>query len=243
MGHFSNIYGLGGYNTAIGSFALQSGGTGTGSYNTGVGYGSLISIDSGLYNTALGYNSNQSTSTATNTTALGSEANCNNCTESTAIGYNATNTSNNQVMLGTSAETVQVPGTLTVEGNSTIGSISSTTSTFNAVPNFVNGFRCAGANAYSLFMGTATYSSGGYNGSTSIPPYIGSTYGDGNAYYNLDQTITGIVGCFINSQDTNFTMWYVSNPSTTQVYLSYVNLTTDYQTLPNQVVYMAFCAN
>jgi hypothetical protein len=131
-----------------------------------------------------------------------------------------------------------------IYGNSSNGTNSSNTSTFNAITNFVNGFQSAGANAYSLFMGTATYSSGGYNGSTSIPPYINSgSYGDGNAYYNLDQSLSGIVGCFINSQDTNFTVWYVNNPSTTQLYLSYVNLTNDYQTLPNQVVYMAFCAN
>ena len=314
IGHFSQIYGTGGFNTAVGGSSLQGTvGSATGSYNTVVGYGACSAISSGEYNTELGYNSNTGTTTATNTTAIGYNSDCANFTDSTALGYNATNTASNQVMLGTSKETVQINGTLnvgttstydtanvvniyggfnvnadqaeniptvnntivgannslyagtqnkfyaqenyfdaytnyftgaaTILGDSQIGSSSSNTSTVNAVPNFVNGFRCAGANAYNLVMGIATYSSGGYNGDpSSIPPYtISAVYGDGNAYYNLDQTITNMIGCFINSQDTNFSMWSAGSTSTTQLYLSYVNLTNDYQALPLTVVYMAFC--
>ena len=204
-------------NTAIGHISQE---LTTGINNTSIGSQSLANNTSGCGNTAIGFYTLISNTNEFCNTAIGYMADSGSYSYSTALGYSATNTANNQVMLGTSAETVQVPGTLTVNGNSTIGTNSSNISTVNAVPNFVNGFRCAGANAYSLFMGTATYSSGGYDGSTSIPPYIGSYYGDGNAYYNLDQTITGIVGCFINSQNTNFTMWYVSQQSTTQLYLS-----------------------
>ena len=342
-GYYSQTYGTGDYNTSIGAFSLQGINTfdiatgsyeTTGSYNTSVGYLASTLITSGEYNTSLGYNSNTNTTTATNTTAIGSGANCNNFTESTAIGYNATNTASNQLMLATSAETVQINGTLnvgtnfnssntlnilgglsvnnipgngsgatnvingstntivgqtqnllssalntlnssqttitgdcsigtyntttttTINGNSTIGSSSSNTSTVNAVPNFVNGFRCAGATAYTFFMGTATstgslvddYGSSG----NQIPPNLNS---GGTAYgsYTLDQSISNIIGCFINPVVNTYTgsgslyplvsTWYFNQISSTQINVAIVNLATNYEPIPTTVYYMAFCAS
>ena len=60
---------------------------------------------SGNYNTALGYN-------AFNTGTF---------SNSTAIGYNSQPTANNQIMMGTSAETLVVPGDSSFNNNLTIG--------------------------------------------------------------------------------------------------------------------------
>jgi hypothetical protein len=143
-------------------------------------------------------------------------------------------------MLGTSSENVQVPGTLTVNGNSTIGTSSSNTSTFNAIPNFVNGFKCAGTNAYNLVMGIATYVDGS-----------SSNYGDsqipsgqwGSATYTLDQDVTYITGCFISSQNNNFNMWFYQSISSTQVELMYTNMSGSTETIPQTVAYMIFGTN
>ena len=107
-------------NTSLGSYSLLH--NTIGSYNTAIGFFSNQTNTTGNNNTSLAYNSNAGTTTSNNTTAIGSNANCNNYTDSTAIGYNATNTANNQVMLGTSSETVVIPGNASITG--TINSIS-----------------------------------------------------------------------------------------------------------------------
>ena len=153
-------------------------------------------------------------------------------------------------MLGTSAETVVIPGT------STIGSSSTNTSTFNAIPNFVNGFQCAGGNIKNLYMGLATWT-GNYtstydvqNGNTLNPVVLngGTSYGS----YTLDQSISGIVGCFINptcntvSTDNSgalypfVTAWYFNQISDTQINVAWANLGTFYEGIPTQVQYIAF---
>ena len=104
----------------MGSFLLLD--NTIGSYNTAICFFAATENTTGSSNTSLGYNSNLGTTTANNTICIGSNANCNNYTDSTAIGYNATNTANNQVMLGSSAETVVIPGNASITG--TINSIS-----------------------------------------------------------------------------------------------------------------------
>jgi hypothetical protein len=397
IGHFSQIYGTGEFNTAVGASSLQgTTGSTTGSYNTGIGFGACSSITSGQNNTALGAYSNSGTTTASNTTAIGAYANCNNYTESTSIGYNATNTANNQIMLGTSAETVVIPGTsLTVNGkinqslvnysstqlgtnallnlaseggsntavgvnsgyytssgynnsslgansmqlnstgsnntcigynamvngstgsgntsigslagssitngtnntliginsnsgysystaigynstttannqvmlgtsaetvvipaSCTIGSSSTNISTFNATPNFVNGFQCAGGNSHKLYMGLAAWT-GNYTSTydvqngTNLNPVVlngGTSYGS----YTLDQSISGIVGCFINPGVSTVsidgsgalypfvTAWYFNQISDTQINVAWANLGTYYEGIPTQIQYIAF---
>jgi hypothetical protein len=96
----SNI--AGNTNVAIGFDTLSSS---TGSYNTAVGHQALIKNNGETYNTAVGYQAGYNTVTFTNrgnyNTFLGGNTNCSGTfNNSTAIGYGAIITGNNQVMLG-----------------------------------------------------------------------------------------------------------------------------------------------
>ena len=88
-------------NTLFGSGALPrylgyTGITSTSQYNTAFGYNTLNGVTGGTYNTALGANAYST----------------GNYSYSTAIGYNTVVTGNNQVVIGTSAETISIPGTI-----------------------------------------------------------------------------------------------------------------------------------
>jgi len=113
---------LGGYNTAIGSCALLSNtmiGTATGNYNTAIGSSALyynttgisntatgvcaLYINTGSYNTAYGHQALMNNTTGSFNTAIGYGTGWdspNNLTNSTAIGYQATATASNQVVIG-----------------------------------------------------------------------------------------------------------------------------------------------
>jgi hypothetical protein len=68
------------------------------------------------FSVSLGHNSGQNeTSSNSKNTYLGAGTNCSIgtiITESTAVGFNATVTASNQIVLGTSSETVEIPGSL-----------------------------------------------------------------------------------------------------------------------------------
>jgi hypothetical protein len=98
-------------NTAIGYQALQS--NTTGQYNTSVGYNSTHGNTSGSYNTAIGYNAG-SNSSNNNNTYLGynTTSSSSGASSSTAIGQNSQITTSNQIVLGTTAETVSLIGGL-----------------------------------------------------------------------------------------------------------------------------------
>ena len=85
-------------NSAFGQFAISS--LSNGSNNSGIGYASGKLLYSGSNNTFLG-----------STADLISNGSSNN---STAIGYGAKLTGSNQIMIGTIAETVYIPGKLFV---------------------------------------------------------------------------------------------------------------------------------
>lgn len=98
----------GNLNTALGSNALET--NTIGEENTAVGVQALYSNISGDANTAVGYSALQNT-TGSNNTALGNSAYKNGeYSNSTAIGYDTVVTASNQVVLGTIAETLIVPG-------------------------------------------------------------------------------------------------------------------------------------
>jgi len=84
-------------NTAVGSMSLAA--NTTGANNTAVGYGAGAFVSTGGNITCLGYNT-------------GFSSGATQYNQSTAIGYNATITGSNQVVLGTAAENVYVPGKL-----------------------------------------------------------------------------------------------------------------------------------
>ena len=94
-------------NTAIGTFSQN---TANGNYNTAIGSYSDQKIQNtgSNYNVAIGANSSTSnvTGTVTYSTAIGSGATTGGFSNSTALGYNATCTAANQIMLGTNAESV-----------------------------------------------------------------------------------------------------------------------------------------
>jgi hypothetical protein len=266
IGVNSGNYTSSGYNnSSLGANSMQL--NSTGSDNTCIGYNAMINgstaiqntiigssagnaIKTGSYNTCIGYLSSPSLSTGSTNTTIGYNSSADNYSNSTAIGYNSTNTANNQVMLGTSAETVVIPASCT------IGASSTNTSTFNATPNFVNGFQCAGGNSHKLYMGLASWT-GNYTSTydvqngTNLNPVVdsgGTSYGS----YTLDQSISGIVGCFINptcntgSTDGSgalypfVTAWYFNQVSDTQINVAWANLGTFYEGIPAQVQYIAF---
>jgi hypothetical protein len=103
----------GNYNTALGLAPLYN--NLTGSYNTGVGYYALLNTRASN-NTAIGDFAGNTNNTGSNNTYLGygADANASTYGNSTAIGANAIITASNQIVLGTSMETVSVPGTITV---------------------------------------------------------------------------------------------------------------------------------
>jgi hypothetical protein len=85
------------YNTAVGSYALFYNRDGSG--NTAVGFEAGIDLSGNSdFNTFLGNNTHVSSPTLT-------------YNSSTAIGYQATIDASNQIVLGTSAEHVKIPGT------------------------------------------------------------------------------------------------------------------------------------
>jgi hypothetical protein len=90
-------------NTAVGAYALSA--TTSGSYNTAIGINALSGNTNGSYNTAIGYNTS-------NGSGGGSQY-------STAIGSGATITASHQIMMGTSSETVVVPGKLLTQNSHT----------------------------------------------------------------------------------------------------------------------------
>ena len=85
--------------TAIGSMALSA--NTTGSNNTAVGYGAGAFVTTGSNNTCVG----SQTGFASSATQY---------TKSTAIGYGATISLNNQIVLGTATESTVVPGNVAV---------------------------------------------------------------------------------------------------------------------------------
>jgi hypothetical protein len=109
------------YNTAVGPHSLE--GLTTGTSVTAVGYSAGGANTTGSYNTYLGHQAGSINSTGSNNTYIGSgaTADASGYSSSTAIGVSATITSSNQVMLATSSQRVNVPGTLAI-GITTAGS-------------------------------------------------------------------------------------------------------------------------
>jgi hypothetical protein len=119
-------------NSAFGSYSLQ---LTTGTQNCAVGYYSLNNSTNTSINTAIGSQAGRYALTPSSCTFLGAltdfDVSSNNYSQSTAVGYNAKITASNQIMLGTSAQTVQIPGALTVTGASTLGLTTISTATIN----------------------------------------------------------------------------------------------------------------
>ena len=104
--------------------------------NTIIGYQSGYNLSGGLRNTFIGCQASQNVANSSlqYSTALGYQSNNANFSYSVALGSLATNTAANQIMLGTSTETVVVPGPMTVTGTIT-GTVTNANNATNIVLN------------------------------------------------------------------------------------------------------------
>jgi hypothetical protein len=105
-------------NTAVGSSALEgsvSTAGSVGSYNTALGAQALF-VESGNYNVGVGYQAGIGDLAGTGNTYVGActDVSGSNIVKSTALGYGAIITESNQIMVGSTASTVVVPGILEV---------------------------------------------------------------------------------------------------------------------------------
>ena len=128
--------------------------------NSAFGYQALLANTTGANNTAIGYQAGDANTTGSNNTYLGAYADATGATfsSSTAIGANARITASNQIVLGTSMETINVPGKLSINsdssfnGNIDISGVLSVTSTIStSVKNTtINNYNVAVTNDISL---------------------------------------------------------------------------------------------
>ena len=153
---------------------------GNSSNNMGVGKSVLNSITSGSNNTAFGYNSLSSITSGSNNTAVGYGAfsNASNYIQSTAIGFNAQPTKNNQIVLGTSTETVFIPG-ITASTNSTSGALQVVGGVGIGGNVTIDGNTSIGGNLYvgskSIFNNDVSFNSGGVVSIMSNRPNFGTS--------------------------------------------------------------------
>ena len=122
----------GNYNTSVGDYSLATNSSGnyntsighfssiyntTGSQNSSMGANSLQNCTTGSNNTCIGYDTGSAITTESNNTCIGYQSGvASGCSNSTSIGTGSTCTSSNQIMLGTSSQTVEIPGNLTTNG-------------------------------------------------------------------------------------------------------------------------------
>ncbi len=128
--------------------------------NSAYGYETLLLNTTGANNTAIGYQAGDANTTGSNNTYLGAYADATGVafSSSTAIGANARITASNQIVLGTSTETINVPGKLSINrdssfnGNIDISGVLSVTSTIStSVKNTtINNYNVAVTNDISL---------------------------------------------------------------------------------------------
>ena len=113
FGYFTGL--LSGYSNAV--FGDQSLQNCTGHSNTAIGHNSQNGNTSYNWNTSVGSNSN--ITGGSSNIAIGHVAQCSNCTNSIVIGNSITCTTNNEILLGSSVHTVQIPGNINIQGKIT----------------------------------------------------------------------------------------------------------------------------
>ena len=110
FGYFTGSL-LGYSNAVFGDQSLQNC---TGHSNTAIGHNSQNGNTSYNYNTSVGSNSN--IIGGSSNIAIGHVAQCSNCSNSIVIGNSITSTTNNEILLGSSVHTTQIPGNLSCNG-------------------------------------------------------------------------------------------------------------------------------
>lgn len=165
-------------NTFVGQFAGGNNTTGNSNSFFGAAAGGLSAT--GANNTFIGVDTGFNTVNplGNNNTLLGAAARVgmNNLTHATAIGANAVVTTSNSVVLGRSADTVQIPGALNVAG--TFGA-----SIFNAVTQFnIGGQRVLSVTGSQQLPNSNTFAGVGA-GALTVPSISGALDGNVNAFF------------------------------------------------------------
>ena len=207
-------------NTAIGDAVLYGQvGSSTGSSNTGVGSGALSSITTGANNVAVGRNAGTSgtaITTGSNNTFVGyqAQADGNGYSNSTALGSGAVITASNQVVLGTTNETVVIPRITRFlsppvysRTNTTTQSIGNTSDVLVLFPSLVSGS--------STYTGL-TYSAGTFTNSNS---------------YSIAVSITATLIFAVNT--TGGRVAYILPSGLPRQGIVYTNATATYETCIN----------
>jgi hypothetical protein len=199
------------YNTAVGTFALNSTASSVGYFNTAVGGFSLYTITSGNQNTAIGYGSGQVITSGTNNTLLGYGAG--------NSGTNNLTTGSNNIIIGYNA----AASSATVSNEITIGNSSCTslrlapliTGYTSAAPTIASAATIAPTKPISFVSGTTTVDtitapapiSAGGGSITLIPTGVFATSTAGN----IALATTAVVGkALILTYDATTTKWYPS---------------------------------
>ena len=164
------------------------------SNNTAIGNGSGYNIVNGSNNTAIGNQSGNNFVNGNNNSFLGVYSGFDNSSNtynnSTAVGSNAKITSSNQIVLGTSSENVNIPGTLNIQGTLTTTSINASSIYTSGTANIQGGLKTTSINASSIYTsGTANIqgeltTNGIYNSNT--------TSLQGQLTINNSTTISGV---------------------------------------------------
>jgi hypothetical protein len=150
---------LGRYSTAIGVDALTALTGQSFSQNVGIGYRSLYLATDCTDCVAVGVSTGTQVLTGSRNTFLGTGTNFSSATQyndSTALGYGSLITASNQIVLGRSTETVNIPGTLQVQNNfinSASPTLITTTTTLSGV--LYRYYSVTSASAYSITLPAA----------------------------------------------------------------------------------------
>jgi len=177
-------------------FGAATGGNGTGGFNSFFGMLSGAGNTAGENNSFIGYSAGTANTTGGNNIALGANANvgANDLTFATAIGAGAVVGASNRLVLGRSADDVQIPGGLFVNGTGGINAPFLRATVVAAVTQFnLNGDRILSAyGGTSIFVGVAA---GSVN-----------TTGARNSFFGVlagSQTTNGAQNSFFGAQAGN----------------------------------------
>ena len=200
FGYFTGSL-LGYSNAVFGDQSLQNC---TGHSNTAIGHNSQNGNTSYNYNTSLGSNSN--IIGGSSNIAIGHVAQCSNCSNSIVIGNSITSSTNNEILLGSSVHTVQIPGNINFSGkitqnignqNTAIGLLSFTSNTSGGY-NTVFGYNSMTSNtggAYCTAFGCNTLQTSNAFGNTAIGYNAGINVGTGtyNTFLGHNTTVNQVV--------------------------------------------------
>jgi hypothetical protein len=192
-----------------------------------------------------------STSTTTNDLTVSNDLTSTNLTSTNLTVSNSTTlndltvsndlTSSNLTVSNDLTSTNLTSTNLTVSNSTTLNDLTvSNSSTFNdlTLTNLtISNSLTVGT--FNVYFGIATLSP---TDTTSYPAYISNPgYGDGhgNSNYTITQSVNTIVGCVINPiNSSRFFITYVSQTSSNQIYVSWVNLTNGSYSLPTNISYI-----